>query len=69
MRNGRARESPNKDKVISFVEEMVSEGVLPISFRDKGNPIEVHISVIHEKGAKGIRTINTPKKEELQLQI
>ena len=71
IRNGRKTESPNKDKPIDFVEEMVCDGVLPVSFRAgvKGTPIAVHISIYHLEGSEGIRVVDGPSKRQLKLQL
>ena len=49
IRNSRKGSVPNKLKPIAFMEDMIKDGVLPVSFRGQltGTPVTVHISIFH----------------------
>jgi hypothetical protein len=70
IRNNRPKPSPNKNKPIAFVEELISNGVLAVSFRAllTGTPITVHISIFHREGAP-IQTFDSLPKKELRKQL
>ncbi len=51
-------------KPIAYMEDMIKDGVLPVSFRSLlvGTPVTVHISIFHDEGIEGICTLGTQTK-------
>ena len=70
IRNNKKKKPANKNKPIAFVEELISNGVLPVSYLAllTGTPITVHISIFHKEGVQ-IKTFDTPPKKELRKQL
>ena len=71
VKNSKKGPKPIKQKPISYLEDMIVNDVLTVTFRPvlKGTPSTVHVSIVHEKGKEGIEVFDTPGKNQLRGQI